>query len=237
MIRGVAGLAFACAALATTGCVRARGSPPPVVLLTAFEPFAGAATNASWEAIRELEGTTLPGHRVAVLRLPVVYDGVDAPLRAAIESHRPRAVISFGVGTRVVQVERVARNGYGGVWRDEAGKAPPREAIVPGGPATLATGLPVDAILAALAKEGIGAASSDEAGGFLCNECFYRLESVPRAGAGAGISRRGFVHVPAVGTPDPAGGTFTLERLRRAVAIVVETTLSAPPDVSPTAPR
>lgn len=225
----MASMAFAALAAA---CARGDGAPPaavpvPVVLVTGFEPFAGADVNASWEAVRVLEGRTVAGHRVVLARLPVVYDAVEKPLLDAIETHRPRVVVCFGQGHPVVRVERTARNAYDPrLVADEAGRPPPRSEIVPGGAATLPTALPADAILAALAREGIHAEASDDAGGFLCNECFYRLmrpTAAGSAGALVRVERRGFVHVPAIGAEDASGPPWTLERIRRAVEVVVET--------------
>jgi pyroglutamyl-peptidase len=212
---------------------KGRGENAPVVLLTGFDPFGGAPTNASWEAVRTFEGKTIAGHRVAVARLPVVYDEMERPLLDAIAKHDPRVVVCFGVGTPVVHVERTARNGYHPARHaDNRGRPPPREKIVADGAETIATGLPVERILAALGKARIGAAASDDAGGYLCNECFYRLmrAEAPR------VVRRGFVHVPPVGTEDPAGGAFTLERLCAAVEIVVAETLAASPVPATPAP-
>jgi hypothetical protein len=40
--------------------------------------------------------------------------------------------------------------------------------------------------------------------------------------AGRAVRARGFVHLPAIDAPNPAGGTYTLDRLREAVRIVLE---------------
>ncbi len=200
----------------------------PVCLLTGFEPFGGASVNASWEAVKALDGRIVAGHRVAAARLPVVYDAVAGPLRAAVEKHRPAIVISFGVGTKTVRIERVARNGYHRARPpDNRGRRPPRDRILPDGPGTIRTGLPVEAILRSLKAARIGAGTSDDAGGYLCNECFYRLMAMPREGAAAGIRARGFIHVPPFGARDPEGGTFTPDKLRRAVRLAVEAAAEA----------
>src|SRR5689334_13418893 len=84
----------------------------PVVLLTGFEPFGGAKTNMSWESVKVYQGQILAGHRIETLELPVVYDAIEAPLKEAIAKFKPVAVISFGEGTQVVQIETAALNGY-----------------------------------------------------------------------------------------------------------------------------
>lgn len=206
-------------------------APPPesapTVLVTAFEPFGGRATNPSWEVVKRLEGATISGHRVVTLRLPVVYDAVEAPLRAAVEARKPRVVVSFGLGRDRIHVERVARNEYHRKRPpDEAGRPPPRDVLAPGAPETIPTALPAPAILARLAALKIGAEASDDAGGYLCNECFYRLLSL-RGGAADVIVVRGFVHLPDLDAPDPAGGAYTIERLETAVRAIVEESIAA----------
>lgn len=213
-------------AAAGTSCA-GKGSDPapqPVALLTAFEPFGGKAVNSSWEAVKGFEGQTLGGYRIAVERLPVVYDEMAVPLEKALAKHKPVIVVGFGLGRDVIHVERLAKNEYSQEKPvDNLGKPPPRAAIVPGGPVILPARLPVDEILVALERARLQAFPSEDAGGYLCNECFYRLMAWKGEGS-EGIVARGFVHLPDIDAPNPAGGTYTLDRLREAVRIVVETT-------------
>ncbi|MCY3024086.1 MAG: hypothetical protein NTW87_34345, partial [Planctomycetota bacterium] len=139
----------------------ATAAARPVLLLTGFEPFGGLKVNASWETVKRFQGREILGHRIETVVLPVVYDEMAAPLEEALARHTPAAVISFGVGTPVVQVETVARNGYHRAKPpDNKGRPPPRREIVPDGAKELATALPVDAILSALSEAKIGAAKS-----------------------------------------------------------------------------
>jgi len=207
--------------LASAASVRAA-EEKPVLLLTGFEPFGGLKLNASWETVRTFQGKEILGYRIETALLPVVYDEMDGPLQAALEKYKPRIAISFGVGTRVMQVETLASNGYHPQRPpDNKGKPPPRDKIAPEAPALpIPTALPAAAIVAALKEAKIGAANSTDAGGYLCNECFFRLMSSKRAPA-----MRGFVHVPDFGTRDPEGGVFDAEKLKKAVQIVIETTI------------
>jgi pyroglutamyl-peptidase len=210
------------------GTVRGGEAPAvdkkPVCLLTGFEPFGGLKRNISWETVKAFNGQELAGYRLAAEQLPVVYDQAGERLAEAIKKHRPALVISFGVGTRTVTIEATARNDYNAAEPlDNAGKPPPRKEILPGGKAELATGLPMEKLLAALQKAGIGAKVSQDAGGYLCNECFYRLMAQEIKDWAANLKVRGFVHLPEEGLPDPAGGRYDAEKLRRAVRIIVET--------------
>lgn len=198
----------------------------PVILLTGFEPFGPYAKNASWETARSFDGREIAGHRIVAVKLPVVYDAMGEPLQKAIEQHKPAIVISFGVGTPVVQVELTARNGYHPLLpKDNKGQPPPREKIAPEGAAEIPTQLPAEAIVKALQAARIGAWKSQDAGGYLCNECFYRLLSTQLKDHK--FAARGFVHVPDFGSQDPAGGEYTPEKLRQAAQIIIETTVKA----------
>ncbi len=187
----------------------------PVILLTGFEPFGGSAFNTSWDVASKLDGQEIGGIVVRTVRLKVGYDKIDGPLAEAIEKLKPAAVVSFGEGTREIHVETVARNGYHASHPlDNEGNAPPREKIVPGAAETIGTGLPAEAILKNLKAAGIKAAASTDAGGYLCNECFYRLMSIKNAPA-----LRGFVHVPVVKPSDEAGR----KQLDTALRIIIRT--------------
>ena len=190
----------------------------PVILLTGFEPFGGSSFNTSWDLVSPLDGQEIDGYVIRTVKLKVVYDEIGGPLTAAIERLKPAAVISFGEGTKTVQVERVARNGYHPQKPlDNLGKTPPREKIVPGAADEIPTGLPVDPILEKLHAAGIPAAASTDAGGYLCNECFYRLMLVKGT-----PTVRGFVHVPVV----PPKDFERRKPLLMAIPIIVKTVIA-----------
>ena len=201
-----------------------------VCLLTGFQPFGGAKINPSWETVKTFNGMILAGYRIVAVELPVVYDEIAEPLAKAIKANEPTLVISFGLGGGIVSVETIARNGYHlNNPVDNKGNPPPRENILPDGPAQINTALPADAIVKALKHAGIGAQSSIDAGGYLCNECFYRLMNAgkDKDSGGENIAARGFVHLPNFGDANPAGGEYTPETLKTVVKTVVEVTVRA----------
>lgn len=202
----------------------APSARPRPVLLTAFEPFGGKAVNPSWEAICAFDGTRIAGREILVLRLPVVYGAVEAPLADALRRLCPEVVVAFGLG-KGLHVERRASNAYAAQRpTDNAGKPPPSERVVDAGPGAIPTSLPVEAILAALRSFGLAAEPSDDAGGYLCNEAFFHLMRFAPA-ATVPIRRRGFVHLPDFEAPNSAGGVFDLAALRRVVRLAVATTV------------
>src|SRR5579885_936414 len=145
------------------------------VLLTGFEPFGSWKRNPSGETVRHLDGATIVDAEITGLILPVSYRRAATPLIAAIDELRPDVVLNLGQGKDVgVRVERVAVNRCeapaGG---DNDGYEPQGEPVVPGGPATYPSTLPVAEIVSLLTSIGIEAAPSDSAGEFLCNYSMY----------------------------------------------------------------
>jgi pyroglutamyl-peptidase len=124
----------------------------------------------------------------------------------------PDVVVHFGFAAQseAIRLECVARNRASPGKPDARGKHPP-PLLVDGGPETLASTLPAEAILAALTDAGFPAALSDDAGDYVCNATLYRSLHV------APPTRRvGFVHVP----PERRSG-YDRERLVEAASIVL----------------
>jgi pyroglutamyl-peptidase len=189
------------------------------VLIAGFEPFGGSTVNPSQRLVDALDGD------VAKALLPVSYARAASVLRDAIAEHEPGVVICFGQadGRTGISVERFAHN------LDEATTTDNDEAqgsgapIDPDGPAAYRSTLPVDEIVAALREEGIPAAPSRDAGGFLCNHVFYALMGVlEREQPDA---RGGFVHVPLLPEQvlEQDAASMQLETLVRAARIIIST--------------
>ena len=162
------------------------------VLVTGFEPFGGADVNASQQLVEALAAEPPNAFELATAVLPVVWGRAADELVRALERERPELVVCFGQadGRAHVDVERFALNFDEG--SDEEGERR-RAEIATGGPVAYRSSLPVDAVVDALRAEGIPAAASRDAGGFLCNHVFYVLM---RALAEQTEVRGGFVHVP-----------------------------------------
>lgn len=181
----------------------------PIVLLTGFEPFAGASVNPSWQASRALHGRVLGGHRVIAAQLPVEFGRALDRLDMLLERHRPALVITTGQagGRAAISLERVAINVDDARIPDNAGRQPVDTPVVAGGPAAYFSTLPIKAMHAAMQAGGWPGEVSQTAGTFVCNHVFYglmhRLASDPRWAA----TRGGCVHVPWMdgqGTPSLA---------------------------------
>ncbi|MCW5582102.1 MAG: pyroglutamyl-peptidase I [Luteimonas sp.] len=204
-----------------------RSSAPRTVLLTGFEPFAGAASNPSWEAVRVLHGRRIAGHRVVARELPVAFGASLATLRAAIRAARPGAVICVGLaaGREAISLERIAINVDDARIPDNAGRQPVDTPVVGGGPDAYFATLPVKAILAALRTAGIPAEVSQTAGTYVCNHVFYGLMHALRRRHGV---RAGFIHVPPA--LDAGARGLPLDTIVDALRIAVRVTLSTDKD-------
>jgi pyroglutamyl-peptidase len=192
------------------------------VLVTGFLPFGGSTVNPSQQLVDALDGD------VAKALLPVSYARAADTLREAIAEHDPDVVICFGQadGRTGISIERFAHN------LDEAAMTDNDEAPGSGapidlhGPVAYPSSLPVDDIVAALRTEGIPAAPSRDAGGFLCNHVFYVLMRTLEQRARA--TRAGFVHVPLLPEQalDKDAASMPLDSLVRAAGIIVATASS-----------
>lgn len=200
------------------------------VLLTAFEPFGGAATNPSWDAVSALAEHWDGPARLVTEQLPVVFAEVRQRLAAAILEHRPTVVIATGLaeGRTAVTPERVAINVQDARIPDNAGAQPVDEPIDPNGQPAYFTTLPIKRIVAEVRALGIPAAVSNTAGTFTCNQAFYEVMSL----AGREGLRAGFVHVPATpGFGDGTAPTLPLDDVVRALEVVVREALRGGPDL------
>ena len=191
------------------------------VLVTGFEPFGGAEVNPSQKLVEALASDPPPEVELATAVLPVAWQRATDELTRALESEQPELVVCVGQadGRAHLSVERFALNFDEGT--DEEGEER-RTEISADGPVAYRSSLSVDAIVEALRADGIPAAPSRDAGGFLCNHVFYVLmrELAERTGV-----RGGFVHVPllpeqALERPEP---TMPLETLIRAARTILAT--------------
>jgi pyroglutamyl-peptidase len=190
-------------------------------LVTGFEPFGGAEVNASQKLVEALAVDPPSELELATAVLPVVWARAADELVNALEREQPQFVVCFGQadGRAHVAVERFALNFDEG--SDEEGEARSAD-ISTDGPVAYRSSLPVDAIVDALRADGIPAAASRDAGGFLCNHVFYALMG---ALAGRPGVRGGFVHVPLLPEQalDRAVPTMPLETLVQAARIILAT--------------
>lgn len=193
------------------------------VLLTGFEPFAGALRNPAQDIVLALDGWSPPGHQVIGVSLPCVFGQARRIMEEAIISHAPDVVLALGMAANrsAVSVERVAVNFMDARTPDNAGRQPVDCAVVDDGPAAYFSTLPLRHILARLRANGIPAEMSMSAGTYVCNEVFYGLmhmvsEALP------GVRAAGFIHVPALpGQFGPSQPGMPLDLQCQAIRVAV----------------
>ena len=197
----------------------------PVVLLTGFDAFDGAAVNPSWEAARSLHGRAIAGHRVVAAQLPTVFGTSLRELAALLHQHRPTLVVCLGLagGRSAISLERIAINVDDARITDNAGAKPIDHAIVPAGPAAYFTSLPIKAMLQALRKAQIAAEVSQSAGTFVCNHVFYGLMHELATRRALKNTRGGFVHLPFV--PGQGTPSMPLAEMQRGLQIAIRCAL------------
>ncbi|WP_281872942.1 pyroglutamyl-peptidase I [Brachybacterium paraconglomeratum] len=183
------------------------------VLLSGFAPFDGAATNESWEAVREaVPALVARGVDAEAVELPVEFGTASERLAEAVRGLRPRLVVAVGLaaGRTAITPERVAINIRDARIPDNAGASPVDEPVVPGAPVGRFSTLPVKAMVASLAADGVPAAVSQTAGTYVCNDVFYALQhllatdpALEGIRAGSSTSPR-----PTSSTPPPPHGRW-----------------------------
>lgn len=201
--------------------------PPdqPTVLLTGFDPFAGATRNPSREAVQALHGRVLAGHRVQALELPTVFGAAWDILQTALAAHRPALVVCVGQagGRSGFHIERVAINVDDATLPDNAGQQPHNRPVLPGAPTAYFSSLPLHAVVEGLRAQGLPAEVSNSAGTFVCNHVFYRLMHALATQPALQGTRGGFVHVPWL--PEQGSPGMALADVVRGLQVVVACSL------------
>lgn len=197
------------------------------VLLTGFEPFAGAASNSSWDAVERAAETWSGDAELVIELLPVTFAGATAAIVELIERHSPDVVISVGLadGRDAVTPERVAINVEDARIPDNDGDQPADRPVVATGPSAYFSGLPVREIAERIRAAGIPSSISNTAGTYVCNAVMFRELDALR---GTDVTA-GFIHVPC--SPALAEGTgnpfLEVDDIARALTIAIEVCLEA----------
>jgi pyroglutamyl-peptidase len=189
------------------------------LLVTGFGAFPGAPFNPTEPLVARLLRLRRPSLSEVELAghiFPVTYRDVDQQLPNLLASHRPHALLMFGLATRTsyIRIETRARNAVTTLWPD-AGRAKPRKGSIGGNRDALKFGPHAEKLLRAAAATGIYARASRDAGSYLCNYLSWRaIEATHREG---GPRLAAFVHIPLV-PRDPsshasAAGRITIDQL------------------------
>lgn len=164
------------------------------LLLTAFDPFGGASVNPALEAVK-LVGK-VDGVDIIKLEVPTVFGRAVEIVTAAIDEHKPDAVLCVGQagGRPDLTPERVAINVDDAWIPDNGGNQPVDIPVVAGGPAAYFSTLPIKAMAAKIREAGLPASVSNSAGTFVCNHLMYGV--LHHLALHCPNVRGGFLHVP-----------------------------------------
>ncbi len=204
----------------------------PCVLITGFEAFgddpSGQGLNPSALAARALHGKRIAGHRVVASVLPCVFGQSVTTLKALVQAHRPALIVCVGQagGRAGISIERIAVNLDDAPLPDNAGSMLHNTPVVTGGPAAYFSTLPVQAMLAALQRDGTPCELSSSAGHFVCNHVFYALMHL--LAKKKSTVRGGFIHVPYLPEQAAAGGapSMALDEMTKGLSLAVRAALA-----------
>ncbi|MPZ56965.1 MAG: pyroglutamyl-peptidase I [Rhizobiales bacterium] len=170
------------------------------ILITGFGPFPTAPFNPTEPLVRRLARERQP----AVADVKIVphifrtsYAAVDRDLPSLLRTHKPDAILMFGLATRTVhlRIETSARNAVAGA-ADADRHAPNIRVVDRDQPRRLALRTPARRLLASARAAHVPAALSRDAGRYLCNYLCWRATEAAHAKDGPRLAA--FIHVPLV---------------------------------------
>src|SRR5262245_19412999 len=177
------------------------------VLLTGFGPFPGAPFNPTGrlvERLVRLRRPALAGVTIVPHIFQTSYETVDRELPHLIATHKPDALLMFGLAPRAktLRIETRARNALA-ILPDVSGQSLRRNLIVHGGPSAVTLPAQARHLFSAGRGARIPLVLSRDAGRYLCNYLCWRAAEASGQNGPRIIS---FIHVPPVarfaGRPD-----------------------------------
>ncbi|WP_338698508.1 MULTISPECIES: pyroglutamyl-peptidase I [unclassified Bradyrhizobium] len=188
------------------------------ILLTGFGPFPGAPLNPTMPLVKRLTTLRRPAFDDVALTshiFHVTYAAVDRELPELIATHRPQALLMFGLAgrTEYLRIESRARNAVTTRFPD-AGRQHARKGSIEGGADAQMFGPHSEKLLRAALATGIDARLSRDAGSYLCNYLSWR--AIEAVNGNNGLYLAQFIHVPPLahdGTAASGRSQITLEQL------------------------
>jgi pyroglutamyl-peptidase len=186
------------------------------ILLTGFGPFPGAPENVSKWLVEALADAISPSRLGCDLHrevLPTEWVEISQRGPDLLKQHKPRLVLHFGLNKRArgFRIERSAHN-HIHAKPDARGAMPEGGCILERGRDRLDTPIPAKKLAQHLQRNGLPAATSRSAGGYLCNFLYYL--SLNWAAKQEDRCHVCFMHLPP--GPDQGGPLTEVELLRGA---------------------
>jgi pyroglutamyl-peptidase len=192
--------------------MNAPAASHPKILVTGFEPFAGADDNPSSRLVERLNERPIAIADIHAAVLPVSVQRMPAELTELLRRHRPDVVLGLGEarGSAVIRVERVAVNLLEFAVPDNDGVSRTDTPVVPGGPPAYFTSIPANGLVDAIRAASVPCTASLSAGSYLCNQMFYL--TLHWAAHVARQPRVAFLHLPSLPTQNTSGaGTAAMD--------------------------
>jgi pyroglutamyl-peptidase len=147
----------------------------PRILITGFTPFSTFQENVSQEITLEISNRGLDGIEIEHVILTVDEKGSNFVSGMISEELGFSAVLHLGYSddSESIRLEMVARNRFGMNIPDNSGRIIESGPVVPGAPSKIVSNSPVSIIQNSL-RGNDSVTWSDDAGGFVCNETYYR---------------------------------------------------------------
>jgi len=166
-----------------------------VALLIGYTQYGRFLFNTCEEVVRELDGSSVGGLRIAGLLIPVSLKFVKERLPKIIESYWPKVVVGLGMapGWRRVVVEMVATNLLTFETPDVDGYVADHEELYPGEPTFIEIPTPRSLVLEeCVRKRRLSIKLGISVGTYMCNALAY---TIARYGTKRGVPAA-FLHIP-----------------------------------------
>ena len=191
------------------------------LLITAFPPFSNHATNVSQEVLHEIERLGLNGIDVETSLLSVDQRGSTKVADRILDGDEFCGIVHLGLAAKrdKIYLERKARNRISMVEPDNSGRLSVSEEVVIGGLQNLETTAPVHVLDEEFEHDEFIEWSTD-AGGFVCNETFYRTLNA--------LDENGDSTTPVLFVHLPPEEVIPIETQVEKVMLIASTTISKP---------
>jgi pyroglutamyl-peptidase len=179
------------------------------IVVTGFERFHTNSDNPTLHILKELP-SSIKGHQLHTLELPVLYDVAFHMLQEKIEEHQADIVICLGLaqGRTAITPERVAINVNDASIPDNNGVLYTNRPIVTEGATAYFSSLPIYKMIEALQEKNIPVKLSNSAGTYVCNNIMYHVLHYVHKG---NLSiKAGFIHVPLMDEQEHDDNTFSM---------------------------
>ena len=147
----------------------------PRLLLTGFYPFSNFTENISKMIVDEISTRGIDGVDIIPFILTVDQNGSMLPSQiiGGNENFSAVLLLGFSYDSDVIRIEIIGKNEYKMRIPDNSGRRIEKGPIIENGPVEILTNSPISTIELAIGESDFVAWGRD-AGGFVCNETYFR---------------------------------------------------------------